>query len=76
MKTIKRRLEKAGPRGRGISQQAGGNPRGVDRIRRDAAALKLTGRCQSAGATFEDALQELRSRGLLSGMISCAGGEA
>jgi signal transduction histidine kinase len=38
----------------------------VDRIRRDAAALKLTG-LQSAARDFEDALQELRSRETLSG---------
>jgi len=38
----------------------------VDRIRRDAAALKLTG-LQSAAREFEDALQELRSRETLSG---------
>jgi signal transduction histidine kinase len=38
----------------------------VDRIRRDAAALKLTG-LQSAARNFEDALQELRSRETLSG---------
>jgi hypothetical protein len=38
----------------------------VDRIRRDAAALKLTG-LQSAARDFEDALQELRSREPLSG---------
>jgi two-component system, chemotaxis family, sensor kinase CheA len=38
----------------------------VDRIRRDAAALKLTG-LQTAARDFEDALQELRSRETLSG---------
>jgi two-component system, chemotaxis family, sensor kinase CheA len=38
----------------------------VDRVRRDAAALKLTG-LQSAAKDFEDALQELRSRDALSG---------
>jgi two-component system, chemotaxis family, sensor kinase CheA len=38
----------------------------VDRIRRDAAALKLTG-LQKAAREFEDALQELRSRSTLSG---------
>jgi two-component system chemotaxis sensor kinase CheA len=38
----------------------------VDRIRRDAADLKLTG-LQSAARDFEDALQELRSRETLSG---------
>ncbi len=38
----------------------------VDRIRRDAAALKLSG-LQSAAREFEDALQELRSRESLSG---------
>jgi hypothetical protein len=38
----------------------------VDRIRRDGAALKLTG-LQSAAREFEDALQELRSRETLSG---------
>jgi two-component system chemotaxis sensor kinase CheA len=38
----------------------------VDRIRRDAAAFKLTG-LQSAARDFEDALQELRSRKTLSG---------
>jgi two-component system chemotaxis sensor kinase CheA len=38
----------------------------VDRIRRDAAALKLTG-LQTAARDFEDALQELRSREALSG---------
>ncbi|HEY6618607.1 MAG TPA: ATP-binding protein, partial [Steroidobacteraceae bacterium] len=38
----------------------------VDRIRRDAAALKLSG-LQSAAREFEDALQELRSRETLSG---------
>jgi two-component system, chemotaxis family, sensor kinase CheA len=38
----------------------------VDRIRRDAAALKLSG-LQTAAREFEDALQELRSREALSG---------
>src|ERR1700743_1443733 len=38
----------------------------VDRIRRDAAALKLSG-LQIAAREFEDALQELRSRETLSG---------
>ncbi|HEX3951525.1 MAG TPA: ATP-binding protein [Steroidobacteraceae bacterium] len=38
----------------------------VDRIRRDAAALKLSG-LQRAARDFEDALQELRSRETLSG---------
>jgi len=38
----------------------------VDRIRRDAAAFKLSG-LQSAARDFEDALQELRSRETLSG---------
>jgi hypothetical protein len=38
----------------------------VDRIRRDAAALKLSG-LQSAAREFEDALHELRSRETLSG---------
>ncbi|HEX3603780.1 MAG TPA: ATP-binding protein [Steroidobacteraceae bacterium] len=38
----------------------------VDRIRRDAAALKLSG-LQRAARDFEDALQELRSRENLSG---------
>jgi hypothetical protein len=38
----------------------------VDRVRRDAAALKLSG-LQSAAREFEDALQELRSRETLSG---------
>jgi two-component system chemotaxis sensor kinase CheA len=38
----------------------------VDRIRRDAAALKLTG-LQTAARDFEDALQDLRSRETLSG---------
>jgi two-component system, chemotaxis family, sensor kinase CheA len=38
----------------------------VDRIRRDAAALKLTG-LQNAAREFEDALQDLRSRETLSG---------
>ncbi len=38
----------------------------VDRIRRDAAALKLTG-LQGAAREFEDALQDLRSRDTLSG---------
>jgi two-component system, chemotaxis family, sensor kinase CheA len=38
----------------------------VDRIRRDAAALKLVG-LQDAAREFEDALQELRSRETLSG---------
>jgi two-component system, chemotaxis family, sensor kinase CheA len=38
----------------------------VDRIRRDAAALKLSA-LQSAAREFEDALQELRSRETLSG---------
>jgi signal transduction histidine kinase len=38
----------------------------VDRIRRDAAALKLSG-LQSAAREFEDALQDLRSRETLSG---------
>jgi two-component system, chemotaxis family, sensor kinase CheA len=38
----------------------------VDRVRRDAAALKLTG-LESAARSMEDSLQELRSRGALSG---------
>jgi two-component system chemotaxis sensor kinase CheA len=38
----------------------------VDKIRSDAATLKLTG-LQSAAREFEDALQELRSRETLSG---------
>jgi chemotaxis protein histidine kinase CheA len=38
----------------------------VDRIRRDAAALQLTG-LQDSARDFEDALQELRSRETLSG---------
>lgn len=38
----------------------------VDRMRRDAAALKLTG-LASAARLMEDSLQELRSRGALSG---------
>jgi two-component system, chemotaxis family, sensor kinase CheA len=38
----------------------------VDRIRRDAAALKLSG-LQNAARDFEDALQDLRSRENLSG---------
>ena len=38
----------------------------VDRIRRDAAALKLTG-LQAAAREFEDALQDLKSRSTLSG---------
>ncbi len=38
----------------------------VDRVRRDAAALKLTGLADAA-RLLEDALQELRSRGALSG---------
>jgi len=38
----------------------------VDRIRRDAAAFKLSG-LQGAAREFEDALQELRSRETLSG---------
>src|ERR1700722_8025282 len=38
----------------------------VDRVRRDAAALKLPG-LESAARLMEDALHELRSRGALSG---------
>jgi two-component system chemotaxis sensor kinase CheA len=38
----------------------------VDRVRRDAAALKLTG-LEAAARLLEDSLQELRSRGALSG---------
>jgi two-component system chemotaxis sensor kinase CheA len=38
----------------------------VDRVRRDAAALTLTG-LEAAARSLEDALQELRSRGALSG---------
>jgi two-component system chemotaxis sensor kinase CheA len=38
----------------------------VDRVRRDAAALKLTG-LEAAARLLEDSLQELRSRGELSG---------
>ena len=38
----------------------------VDRVRRDAAALKLTG-LEAAARHFEDSLQDLRSRGALSG---------
>jgi two-component system, chemotaxis family, sensor kinase CheA len=38
----------------------------VDRVRRDAAALKLTG-LETAARSMEDALQELRSRGAASG---------
>ena len=38
----------------------------VDRVRRDAAALNLTG-LEAAARLLEDSLQELRSRGALSG---------
>lgn len=38
----------------------------VDRVRRDAAALKLS-ELESAARLFEDSLQDLRSRGSLSG---------
>ena len=38
----------------------------VDRVRRDAVALKLTG-LEGAARLMEDSLQELRSRGALSG---------
>ena len=38
----------------------------VDRVRRDAASLKLAG-LETAARSFEDSLQELRSRGNLSG---------
>jgi two-component system, chemotaxis family, sensor kinase CheA len=38
----------------------------VDRVRRDAATLKLSG-LQTAAREFEDSLQELRSRSTLSG---------
>lgn len=38
----------------------------VDRVRRDAAALKLTG-LEAAARLFEDSLQDLRTRGNLSG---------
>jgi signal transduction histidine kinase len=38
----------------------------VDRVRRDAVALKLTG-LEAAARLMEDSLQELRSRGALSG---------
>jgi two-component system chemotaxis sensor kinase CheA len=38
----------------------------VDRVRRDAAAFKLTG-LEAAARLLEDSLQELRSRGALSG---------
>jgi two-component system chemotaxis sensor kinase CheA len=38
----------------------------VDRMRRDAAALKLTG-LEAAARLLEDSLQDLRSRGALSG---------
>jgi chemotaxis protein histidine kinase CheA len=38
----------------------------VDRVRRDATALKLSG-LESAARNLEDALQDLRSRGSLSG---------
>jgi two-component system chemotaxis sensor kinase CheA len=38
----------------------------VDRVRRDAAALKFTG-LEAAARSMEDSLQELRSRGALSG---------
>jgi signal transduction histidine kinase len=38
----------------------------VDRLRRDSAALKLSG-LESAARHFEDALQDLKSRGALSG---------
>jgi two-component system, chemotaxis family, sensor kinase CheA len=38
----------------------------VDRVRRDAAALKLTG-LEAAARLLEDSLQDLRSRGALSG---------
>jgi two-component system, chemotaxis family, sensor kinase CheA len=38
----------------------------VDRVRRDSAALKFTG-LESAARLMEDSLQELRSRGALSG---------
>jgi len=38
----------------------------VDRVRRDAAALKLSG-LETAARSLEDSLQELRSRGAVSG---------
>jgi len=38
----------------------------VDRVRRDAAALKLTG-LEAAARSMEDSLQDLRTRGALSG---------
>jgi len=66
-----RRAEKAGARSRSVSPTSSRRRwEEVDRIRRDAAALKLSG-LQSAARDFEDALQDLRSRETLSGATFC-----
>jgi two-component system, chemotaxis family, sensor kinase CheA len=66
MKTINGVLKKSAREAGAFRNKLEATLEEVDRIRRDAAALKLSG-LQSAARDFEDALQELRSRETLSG---------
>ena len=66
MKTINTVLKKTAREASAFRSKLEETLEEVDRIRRDAAALKLTG-LQTAAREFEDALQELRSRKSLSG---------
>jgi two-component system chemotaxis sensor kinase CheA len=66
MKTINGVLKKSAREAGAFRHKLEETLQEVDRIRRDAAALKLSG-LQSAAREFEDALQELRSRETLSG---------
>jgi two-component system chemotaxis sensor kinase CheA len=66
MKTINGVLKKSAREAGAFRHKLEETLQEVDRVRRDAAALKLSG-LQSAAREFEDALQELRSRETLSG---------
>jgi two-component system chemotaxis sensor kinase CheA len=66
MKTINNVLKKSAREAGAFRNKLEETLEEVDRVRRDAATLKLTG-LQSAAKDFEDALQELRSRDALSG---------
>src|SRR5271170_1666730 len=66
MKTINAVLKKPAREAEAFRSKLEETLEEVDRVRRDAAALRLSG-LQSAAREFEDALQELRSRESLSG---------
>jgi signal transduction histidine kinase len=66
MKTINGVLKKPAREAEAFRQKLEDTLEEVDRVRRDAAALKLTG-LEGAARHFEDALHDLRSRGTLSG---------